>query len=130
MAGKFTSAFYESSDVAGRTFAIRVQPETLTLTVGGVANVGVAGPATESIGILVGGSQRRRGAHSRKVRVAFTGAVPDGYSPSSILSLPVLNIALWEQLNTAPDQTGTITIAGAALGIKVVGLTPERARQL
>lgn len=127
-AGPFVNAFYES-ETEGEVLGVRVQPETLTLTVGGVSNADPGGPATQKVGALVGGSRRRRGIHTRRVRVIFT-TTPDGYKVGGVCSYPVLNQALWEQLNSAPNQSGTVNIGGTAYACDVVGTTPQYNRLL
>jgi len=91
-AGRFTTSRYEA-DYDDLIHPIRVQPETLALTIATVANAPPAGAVTNRIRAKVGKGKREIGLGARMVTVAFTGTVPDGYSGDPI-RLPVLSRAL------------------------------------
>lgn len=102
-AGKFVKSTYKSE--AGVYHPIRVQPETLALTLGGTANAAPAGAtaATSSkISAKVSGSKKAIGLHARRVRIQFSDTVADvpvGYKPGSTTTLPVLDPNLYNGLN-------------------------------
>ena len=122
-AGDFSSSIYESN--TGDFYPIRIQPETLTLTLNSVANAAGAGPLGTNIpSAKVSGGRTSFGVNARLVRVRFTSTIPDGYSGGKdTISLPVLTPAAF----TAYDkgQTGTYTLGGTAYDVAFVGKTPE-----
>lgn len=103
-AGAFETSRYEDDNLNIRR--IRVQPETLLLTINGTANSAPAG-AIDSGYASAQVSQGRRslGCNARLVRVRFSGAPPTGYKPDSVITLPWLQQASYAALN--PGQTGT-----------------------
>lgn len=103
-AGAFTNSRYTADD--GTIYPIRVQPETLALTLGGTANTAPTGAVTGKIRARTSGGRRRYGVHARKVAIRFTGAVPDGYAANSIITLPILQPALYNAL-VSGGTTGT-----------------------
>jgi hypothetical protein len=118
-AGAFIRTTYEAD--SGEIHPIKVQPETVAANIG-AANGAPGGAATSGISAKVSGGRREIGLLARKVRVAFTGAVPDGYEPGNTLSIPVLTSATYNA--ALPGTTGTY------LGspVVVVGRTPESVR--
>lgn len=119
-AGAFASSKYEAGD--GTIFRIRVQPETLALTLAGTTNTAPAGTVTGKITARVGGGNREYGIKARAVTVKWTGVAPDGYKADEILRVPVLTPALYN--GVSPGTTGSYL--GSA--IEVVGKLPERVR--
>lgn len=115
--GAFTSTFYETN--AGNICAIRVQPETLTLTLGGTANAAPSGPADQEASAISQGSRRGIGVNARRVRLRWTGTVPDGYDGDGIVTVPILQPTLYNSLTRG--TTGTY-LGGA---VEVAGRTPE-----
>jgi len=129
-AGAFITARYPAQYGAGtQIHPIRVQPETLTLsvTIGGAAvtNSQAAGAVNNPISAVVSRSKRGRGLIPRSITFRFTGTPPTGYKAGSTLSLPALNSALTGAPNGA---TGTYTVGATASPIEVVGVSPERVR--
>lgn len=124
-AGAFTRANYQASYNPAAIHPIRVQPETLALsvTVGGstVTNTGSASALTTPTSVRVGGGRRRRGVNARLIRIQFSGTPPTGYKAGSTITLPAINPALLAAPNGA-----TGTYLGAA--IVVIGTTPESSR--
>lgn len=113
-AGQFTLAKYQSD--AGRTYNIRVQPETQAFS--GQAGV-IAAAVSEEPSAIAKGSRRGFGVNARSVRVRFTAAPPAGYAPDQILTIPIFTLAAYAALTKGEE----ITYLGVA-GI-VVGKTPE-----
>lgn len=111
--GRFFRGRYEANN--GDIHPIRIQPETLTLTVGGVANSLPAGAITRGNSAKVSGGSREFGLSARTVRFVWTGAVPEGYDPNGTLSLPILVEDVWEDILTGQEvsyQGGTGVVVG------------------
>lgn len=119
-AGNFQTSFY-SSNRTGLIHPIRIQPETLALSVGGVANAAPAGPATNPISAQVSQSKRSLGLNARTVTIKFPTAPPTDYAVGSTITLPWLNDANFDAI-TRGDE---VTYLGATG--EVVGTKPESA---
>lgn len=119
-AGAFQVVNYQFSN--GDIGSIRIQPETATaLTIGGEANTEVAGVRNVPRRVTVSGGRRRQGLlYSRLVRLTWTGAPPAGYKPASVVTVPLINNAIYAAASV-PDATGTYLGAG----VRVVGVTPQ-----
>lgn len=126
-AGAFVTARYEAvAAVAGPpavpaiTVSCRVQPETLALTIGGVANASSANALSAGFPrAIVSASSRRKGIiRTRGVRIRFTGALPAGYKAGTIIFLPWMVISTFAPI--AFGQTGVYQ----TLPIEVVGTRP------
>jgi len=94
-AGKFTNSRYETND--GNVVGCRVQPETLTMTIGGTANAATGDPI--NIGFpsaLMRGGRTEIGIVARKVRIGLPDGnpAPEGYSGDA-LYVPVMTELLW-----------------------------------
>lgn len=119
-AGNFLDAFYATN--GGEICAIRIQPETAALSLGGVANTIPAGPATQLASAQVSRGKRSIGVNARTVTVKFVGAGPDGYQANGKITIPWLNPGTYEEI---PNKaTGTYLGAGVILA----GKSPERIR--
>lgn len=108
----------------GTNHPIRVQPETLGITLGGTANAAPAGPAVLP-SAQVSQSRRSLGINARTITFKFPeGGAPDDYKELSPITVP------WLQNNAA--------FTGAVPGITVVNAygndailvstTPEKVR--
>lgn len=120
-AGAFVRSAYETD--SGAVAAIRVQPETLTLTLGGSANAAAGGAVTLPGSARVSGGSRSVGINARKVRISFGDAPPAGYKANSTIALPWLVAATF---NALPASGSTGTYLGSA--VTLVGKSPERVR--
>lgn len=90
-AGAFVSSRYQVETGNGGTIhPIKVQPETLVLTINSVANTAPAGATTSRLIAQTSGSRRSYGVHAAKVSFRFVTA-PAGYKQDSIITLPMLN---------------------------------------
>lgn len=118
--GPFQTVAYGGDDTT--VYPIKVQPETLALSIGGTANDAPAGPINGKVYARVGGSHRSYGVHARNVRVKFTGTPPTGYKADSVIKLPWLALGTFGGLTAG--QTGTYLGASIIL----VGKTPEYRR--
>ena len=118
-AGKFSDAFYElSAENGGGKARCRVQPETLSATIGGAANSSAGGAATLPSSAVVSRGRRSRGINMRTVTLKWTGAAPDGYDGKTV-TIPVLTVAAFTAW--AFEATGTYL----STPVKVVGRTAE-----
>lgn len=115
--GVFTVSKYENED--GGIHGIRIQPETLTLTLNGSANSAVAGDIDQISRAKVSGSRRSYGVHARTVTVRLTAAGASG-SVGSLNTLPWLQESTFAAIK--PDQTGTYNGSACI----VVGKTAEK----
>lgn len=118
-AGNFIDSKYESN--SGRVYAIRVQPETLALTLDGTANAAPTGDIDQEVSAKAKGGKREIGCIARTVTVRFTGTVPDGYSGDDV-TVPVLTPGLYN----AAVKGVTGTYLGEA--VAYVGKSAERLR--
>jgi len=123
-AGPFVDSKYQAAaENGGGVHYIKIQPETLALTIATVANSAPAAAQNSKLSATVNGSTRRRGLHAAKIYFKFSSTTPDGYLAGSILSLPALN----KNILAAADKGVTGTYLGQA--IVVVGKSPEILRQ-
>lgn len=118
-AGSFEYSKYESN--AGNVYRIRVQPETLALDIGGNTNTPPAGDIDSEGTVKVSGGKRSFGVIPRSVSLAFTGALPDGYSGDNV-RVPILTQATYDAISSS--ATGTYL----GVGVEVVGKSPEQVR--
>ena len=105
-AGKFTRALYLPTYSASVVHPIRVQPETLTLTVGGTPNAGATGESLilSPISARVGGGRRKLGLNARTVTIQLVDATPPtGYKTEAVISLPVLKPEVFDLLKPRPQ---------------------------
>lgn len=114
--GAFTRTFYERNN--GDVHPIRVQPETLTLNIGG-ANSAPAGPADSNISARVSGGNRGIGLRARTVTFVYDTA-PAGYKQDSPITLPWLQETTFDAIG----KGSTGTYGGQA--ITVLYTSPER----
>lgn len=122
-AGSFIRTRYQTDN--GLVMRIRVQPETLALTLGGAQNAAPTGDLDLPFFANVGSSRRRRGVNCRRVRVRFTGSAPAGYSDDGVISLP------WLDRDTFPSiPLGGSAVTGSYLGasVELVGTSGEAVR--
>jgi len=119
-AGLFTDTIYQATYDTDIGHPIRVQPETLLLTIGGVANSGVVPVTTSPISARVNSSKRSLGLNARVLRLKLTGTPPANYSATSIVTVPIMsdsNFRTWNVKNTVATYLGT--------SWKVIGGTAE-----
>lgn len=120
-AGPFLLTFYEASYLSTAIHPIRVQEETIAAVIGTVGNTPPAGPATNPIQARVSGGRRTIGLLARLIRLRLpaTGQ-PTGYKPSSILTIPALNLEVF----TAATKGAEADYLGVTC--TVVGRSAER----
>lgn len=122
-AGAFTVSTYEST-ATGNVHPIRVQPETLQITLGGTANAGAAGTA-QLPSAQVSQSKRSLGINARTITFKFPeGGAPEDYKELSPITVP------WLQDNAAfNDAVPGVTVVNAyGQAAILVGTTPEKTR--
>jgi len=117
--GPFVRTRYQLDNASNA--AIRVQPETLALTIDGVANAAPGGTVTVPGSASVSRGARANGINARTVTFVFNVA-PAGYKQDSPIRLPWL--ASLSFTNILAGQTGSY------LGspITVIGKSPEKIR--
>lgn len=119
--GAFELSFYE--DENGNVHSIRVQPETILLSINGTANTAATGPADPGFASAqVSKGRNSIGYNARLVSIKFPTNPPTGYKPDQIIRLPWLR-----QTTFGAIQAGqTVTYLGST-GV-VAGKTPEKIR--
>lgn len=117
--GQFLGSKYESN--AGTIHPIRVQPETLGAVIATIPNAAPAGNVTSGISARVSNGNRQFGLKPRGVVLAWTGAVPEGYSGDPVY-IPALTPAFYNA--AVKEAVGTYL----GQGVKVVSQSPERVR--
>jgi hypothetical protein len=120
--GSFVDSIYQSNKPADNLHPIRVQPETLTLTLGGQANTAPAGPATSELRAFSSTRKRRGAVNARKVGLEITAAGPNDYLVGSTLYVPWLDPATFYDVTLEDDVTGTYN--GAS--VRVIGSSEEK----
>lgn len=119
-AGSFQRVKYEADNArGGGIYRMRVQPETLALTDGTITNAEPADPVDQRIRAKVSKTRREIGLGPRKLLLAFTGPLPDGYSGDEVL-VPILTPATfsaWSVEGTALTYLG--------VPVEVVGSVSE-----
>lgn len=96
-AGAFTFTVYTASYADGAAHPIRVQPETLAATAGGIANAAADGvDANNPISAMVSASKRSLGLHARTVTLELTGTPPTGYKVGSRVRIPCLTEGFYD----------------------------------
>lgn len=119
--GPFIQSLYASLD-GSQIHTCRIQPETLTLTVGGNANTAPTGPANNLKGVRMTGGKSRLTIGARAVGVEFLTAGDGPYEVGGVTYVPWLNPATLAGVLFPENQEGTYNGAN----VRVVGLRPER----
>lgn len=119
-AGNFDLAKYELDD--GTTIVpVVVQPETMALTNGTLANDEPAGAVNLSLRAKTRKGNTEYGIGCRCISLRWNGAPPTGYSAGS-LTVPILTVAAYAAYNVGDS----ITYLGATAD--VIGKKPEALR--
>ena len=93
-AGAFEISKYESTLLGGAIMPVKLQQETIDMTIAGVANAPPADPVDLALFAQVSKGKREYGVGCRKVLIRFTDPadLPDGYKGDD-LYVPVLTEA-------------------------------------
>jgi hypothetical protein len=121
--GVFTISKYAASyGDADQIHPIRIQPETLTASIGGTANSAPAGAVNNPIQCRSAGGKRQIGLAARYIVIKFpaTGQ-PAGYAPSGTTRIP----ALTETFYNAATKGTAITYLTVAT-CQIVSRSRER----
>jgi len=121
--GSFIFATYESD--AGTFHNIQVQPETLTLTVGGVANAEAANPVDSDLRAVVSKGRNSVGLNARLVRIEVEASGTSDIEVGSILTLPWLTAGNFGDITRPAGQA--VTYRDGITG-RLSGNTPEKFR--
>jgi len=122
-AGAFQTSLYQSN-FTGSVHPIRIQPETLAMTLGGTANAPATGTAVLP-SAQVSKGKRSIGINARSITIKFaTGTAPATYKAESPITLP------WLQNNAAftgavPGVTAVNYLSTPAI---LIGKSPEVTR--
>lgn len=111
--GKFELSKYEADN--DEIHPIRIQEETLGVTIGGQANTAPTTATTSSISARVSGGNRRLGLKARSVSFAFKTDAPTGYKVDSPIRLPILKKVTYAAISkgqTFTYQGKTATVIG------------------
>lgn len=119
--GEFVESKYENG-LNGAIHPIRVQPETLTLTIDGIVNGAPAGDIDSDLRAFSGSRNRRGAVNARKVGLEITAAGPNEYLVGSTIYVPVLIPETLGSYLLPSGKTGTYN--GAS--VRVIGSSPER----
>lgn len=105
--GPFTRARYQASYGDGSSVhPIRVQPETVTLSVNGVLNSIPVSEINNPISALVSRGRRSKGLVVRTVTLKAPATnPPDGYLPNGLTTVPCLTEAFYNACAAADDTT-------------------------
>jgi len=122
--GTFTTSFYEASYREGdQVHPIKVQPETLTATVGIIANESTATATTSPISALVSRSRVARGLNARIIYLQVVGTPPTNYAAGSRTKIPCMTPEFYEGA-IAPGAE----ITYLATTWKVIGSSEEKVK--
>lgn len=127
-AGAFTTVSYVAEYDPAEIHKIRVQPETLALSINSVANTASTGLPTSPISAMVSKSKRALGLHASTVTLKATGTTPPvaGYLVGSVVTIPLLNAAIRSAAKAAVAAT-TVSYLGVTTW-KVAGYSEEKAK--
>lgn len=121
-AGRFLNVGYE--DNFTNIYPIRIQEETLTFTLNGVANAAPTTAIQANVpSVRVSGSRRAIGINSRLIRFRFGTGAPGNYVINGVLALPVLTLSAFTGYKKG--DTGTYTLGGTNYTVSYVGKSPE-----
>lgn len=119
-AGRFEIKAYQASYDADAVHPIRVQPETLTLSVGSDINGDAVGSINNPISAQISNSRRGGNLRPRTVTIRWDeGGAPAGYQDGGTIELPWLKRADFLGLQKGDPVT---YLGGNAT---LVGKTPE-----
>lgn len=127
-AGVFTKTKYAATYNGGtEVHPIRVQPETITCTVGGTANTAPTAAITNPISAQISRGRRAKGLIPRSVtlRAPATGQ-PTNYKPLGLTTIPCLTETFYGACVDATDST-TVSYLGVT-GWTVSYVSDERVR--
>jgi hypothetical protein len=120
--GSFVDSIYQSNKPSSNLHPIKVQPETLTLTLDGTANTAPAGPTTSELRAFSSSRKRRGAVNARKVGLEVTSAGPNEYKVGSQIYVPWLDPDTFYTVTLGDNITGTYNGAG----VKVIGSSEEK----
>lgn len=122
-AGVFVRSSYNATYIPTAIHPIRVQPETITATIGTVANDAPTGAITNPITATVSRNKRQKGLLPRTVTLESPpGDPPAGYKDGGITVIPALQEAFWNA--AVPGATCTYLTKA----FTVVSRSPEIAQ--
>lgn len=118
--GAFVLSKYETNE--GAIVPIKLQPETITATIGGTANAAPAAAVDPGYPSAdVSRSKRAIGIHARTVTARITAPATD-YLENTTVRIPVLTEAVWDAATrgaTVVCAAGTGVVAGKSAEVIV-----------
>jgi len=115
--GAFVISKYETSE--GNVVPIKLQPETITATIGGTANAAPAGAVEAGFPSAdVSRSKRAIGIHARTVTARITAPSGD-YLENTTVRIPILTQSVWDGATR-----GAAVVCAAGTGV-VAGKSAE-----
>lgn len=117
--GPFIDAKYQNN--GGNVQAIRIQPETLTLNIGGVDNAEPAAEINSPRGVSASGKRSILFTGARRVGIRITGGTAP-FAVGTVHYIPVLTPAAFQDMVEPRSQTGTYQGQACVC----IGGSPER----
>ena len=111
--GPFQDSKYAADD--DTVYGIKVQPETLSLTINSVQNDPPAGAVTGDVLARVTGSRRGYGVFARVGRFRITASGTSGLAVGRVITLPLLNGDIYDECkkpNTGTYNTASVAVVG------------------
>lgn len=125
-AGRFTRRRYAAVYDDTAIHPIRVQPETLLLTIGGTANTAPTGAVTNPISAVVSRGVRSLGLRPATVTLQWIGSEASDEGNIGSTTVPLLNATIRTAASTADDATA-VSYLGST-NWRVAGYTEEEAK--
>lgn len=117
--GAFINSKYADND--GNVLSIRLQPETLTLSINGTDNTEPAPEVNSPRGVSASGKQSILFTTARRVGIRITGGTAP-FAVGTVHYVPVLTAANYQAMVSPRAQTGTYQSQACV----VIGGSPER----
>jgi len=125
-AGRFARSRYAAAYNTANIHPIKVQPETLNLTIGGTANEPPSQAINNPISAVASRGKNARGLRPALVSLQWTGASAATPGNVGITTVPLLNATIRTQASTADADTD-IEYLGVSTWA-VVGYSIEEAK--
>lgn len=111
--GPFTDSKYAADD--GTVYGIKIQPETISLTINGQENTPPTGAVTGDVLARVTGSRRGYGVFARVGRIRIVAPGTSGLAAGRTITLPLLNGDIYDEMkkpNQGTYNTATVAVVG------------------
>lgn len=125
-AGRFTRSRYQAVYNPANIHPIKVQPETLNLSIGGEANEAPTEAINNPISAVVSRNKQARGLRPALVSLQWTGTVAAAPGNVGSTTVPLLNANIRTEAAQADDDT-VVNYLGVATWV-VIGYSVEEAK--